>query len=118
MDVLDAGASQNKVKDIVEAQAQLHKKVCDKIQHNRDIQRQSMSRGHLPNIAVGNYLLIARSQLPGSTPTLGSTWTGPCRVVGADKMHVYSFGNIASDKVKDVRAFVFISMTRWKSRRT
>ena len=68
---------------------------------NRDRQRQASSRGQLPNFAVGDYLMVARVRRSGSTPKLVNTWTGPRRIVTADKVHVYSVQNIVTGEVKD-----------------
>ena len=45
---------------------------------------------------------MARVRRPGSTLKLASTWTGPWRIVPADKVHVYGIQNIVTRKVKEV----------------
>ena len=46
--------------------------------------------------------MVARVRRPGSTPKFVSTWTGPWRIVTADKVHVYGVQNIVTGEVKDV----------------
>ena len=74
---LDEEALQRKVANVVEAQQRLHKVVEEKVKKNRERQRQTTSRGQLPNFAVGDYVKVARVRWLGSTPKLVSTWTGP-----------------------------------------
>ena len=78
----------------MEAQQRLHKVVEERVKKNCKRQNQAASRGHLPNFAVGDYVMVARVRLPGSTPKWVSTWTGPWRIVTADKVHVYGVQNI------------------------
>lgn len=70
MDVLDAGAFQRKVKGMVSDQERLHKEIGDNVEHNRERQRQTMSRGHLTNFAVGDYVLVTLVRRQRSTPKL------------------------------------------------
>ena len=102
MDALDEETLRRKAANVVEAQRRLHKMVEERVKKNRDRQRQAASRGQLPNFAVGNYVMVARVWRPGSTPKLVSTWTGPWRIVTADKVHVYGVQNIVTGEVKDV----------------
>ena len=46
--------------------------------------------------------MVTRVRRPDSAPKLVSTWTGPRRIVTADKVHVYSVQNIVTGEVKDV----------------
>ena len=46
--------------------------------------------------------MVASVRRPGSMPKLVSTWTGPWRIVTADKVHVYGVTNIVTGEVKDV----------------
>ena len=102
MDALDEEALPRKVVNVVEVQQRLHKVVEEWVKKNRDRQRQAASRGQLPNCAVGDYVMVAWVRRSGSTPNLVSTWTGPWRIVTADKVHVYGVQNIVTSKVKDV----------------
>ena len=88
--------------NFVEAQHRLHKVVEERVKKNSERQRQAASRGQLPNFAVGDYVMVARVRRPGSTSKLVSTWTGPWRVVTADKVHVHGVQNIVMGEVKNV----------------
>ena len=83
-------------------QSQLHNKVFDKVQANRGKQRAAASRGNLPIFAVGQYVLVARVRRSGSTPQLLLTWTGPWRVVVAQRPDVYGVQNVLSGEVRDL----------------
>ena len=87
---------------MVAAQSQLHKEVLDKVQANRGKQRVATSRGSLTNFCVGDYVLVARVRRSCSTPKLLMTWTGPWRVLVAQRSHVYGVQNIVSGEVRDV----------------
>ena len=102
VDVLDGQALRRQVRGVVEAQANLHKEVLEKVQANRGRQRAAATKGTLPNFAVGDYVLVARVRRSGSTPKLLMTWTGPWRVVVAEHPHVYGVQNIVSGEVRDV----------------
>ena len=56
---------------------------------NCERQRQAASRGKLPSVTVGDYVMMARRPRPGSTPKLVSTWASPWQIVTVDKVHVY-----------------------------
>ena len=73
-------ALRRKVANVVEAQEGLHKVVEELVKKNSERKRQAASRGKLPNFAVRDYVMVARVRLPGSTPWLVSTWTGPWRI--------------------------------------
>ena len=103
VDMLDNKTLRKKVQSLVEAQSE--KEVLDKVQANRDKQREGASRGNMPNFAIGEYVLVdlvARLWRCGSTPKLLMTWTGPWRVVVAQRPHVYGVQNIVSGEVRDV----------------
>ena len=100
--MLDGAALRRHVRGVVDAQVALHKEVLTKVQANRDRQRTAASKGALPNFAVGDYVLVARVRRSGSTPKLLMTWTGPWRVVSAEKPHVFGVQNIVSGDVRDV----------------
>ena len=102
VDVMDPAALRRHVRGVVEAQVGLHKEVLKKVQTNRALQRAAVSKGALPNFAVGDYVLVARVRRSGSTPKLLMTWTGPWRVVSAEQPHVYGVQNIVSGDVRDV----------------
>jgi len=99
---MDPAALRRHVRGVVEAQVGLHKEVLKKVQTNRALQRAAVSKGALPNFAVGDYVLVARVRRSGSTPKLLMTWTGPWRVVSAEQSHVYGVQNIVSGDVRDV----------------
>ena len=86
----------------MEAQQRLHKVIEERVKKNRERQRQAASRGQLLNLAMGDYVMVARVRRPGSTPKLVTTWTGPWRIVTADKVHVYDVQSIVTSEVKDV----------------
>ena len=86
---------------MVEVQSQLHKEVLDKVQVNRGKQRTAASRGNLPNF-VGEYVLVAWVRRSGSTAKLLMAWTGPWRVVVAQRPQVHGVQNIVSGEVRDV----------------
>ena len=88
MDVLNDKALREKVQSVVKVQSQLHKEVLDKVQATRGKQRAAASRGNLPNFAVGKYVLVASARRGGLTSKLLMTWTGPWRVVLAQRPHV------------------------------
>ena len=46
--------------------------------------------------------MMARLRRPGSMPKLVSTWKNTCRIVTADKVHVYGVQNIVTSEVKGV----------------
>ena len=96
--MLDDKALRKKVQSVAEVKSQLHK-VLDKVQANRGKRPQV---GYLPKFAVGEYLLAAGVRRSGSTPKLLMTWTGPWRVVVAQRPHVYGVQNIVSGEVRDV----------------
>ena len=102
VDALDEEALRRKVANVVEAQQGLYKAVEERAKKNRERQRQAASRGQLPNFAMGDYVMVARARRPGSMPKLVSTWTGPWRIVTADKAHVYGVQNIVTGEVKEV----------------
>ena len=86
---------------MVEAQQDLHKQVANRVEKTRELQRRVTSRGQLPNFMVGDYVLAARVRRAGTTPKLVSTWTGPWRIVAAEKKHVYGIQNIVNGEVRD-----------------
>ena len=96
--MLDDKALRKKVQSVAEVKSQLHK-VLDKVQANRGKRPQV---GYLPKFAVGEYLLAAGVRRSGSTPKLLMTWTGPWRVVVAQRPHVYGVQNIVSGEIRDV----------------
>ena len=103
VDVLDEKALRAKVQSVVAAQSQLHKEVLDKVQANRGKQRVTASRGSLPIFFVGDYVLVARVRRSGSKPKLlMMTWTGPWRVLIAQRSHMYGVQNIVSGEVRGV----------------
>eukprot|EP00752_Nemacystus_decipiens_P007839 g7004.t1 len=102
VDALDPEAMKLHVKNIVDAQAKLHKQVATLVEKNRAKQRNAASRGQLPDFAVGDYVMVARVRRAGPTPKLAATWTGPWRVVTAEQKHVYGVQNIISGEVRDV----------------
>ena len=46
--------------------------------------------------------MMARVRRPGLTPKLVSTWTGPWRIITADKVHLYGVQNIVTDEENDM----------------
>ena len=74
-------ALRRKVANVVEAQQRLHEVVEERVKKNHERQRQAASKGKLPNLTVGDYVMVARVRRPGSTLKLVSTWTGPLRIV-------------------------------------
>ena len=102
MNTLNERALQTKVQSVVAAQSQLHKDVSDKVQADHGKQRATKSRGNLPIFFVGNYVSVARVRHSGSAPELLVTWTGPWRVVVAQRLHVYGVQNIVSGEIRDV----------------
>ena len=46
--------------------------------------------------------MVARVRRSGLTPKLMSAWTGPWRIVTADKIYVYRVQNVVTGEVKDV----------------
>ncbi|CAN0065761.1 unnamed protein product [Sphacelaria rigidula] len=102
VDVLDEDALRRQVTSIVEAQQELHKKVAQRVDKNRDLQRRVASKGKLTNFVVGDYVLAARVRCSGPTPKVVSTWTGPWRIVMAEQQHVYEAQNIVNGEVQDV----------------
>ena len=99
--MLDEKALRAKVQGVVAAQSQLHK-ILDNVQANRGKKRVAAGRGSLPGGFVGDYVLVARVRRSGSTPKLLMTWTGPWRVVVAQRSHEYGVQNIVSGEVRDV----------------
>ena len=102
VDVLDEKALRAKVQSVVAAQSQLRKEVLDEVRANRGKQRVAASRGSLPNFCVGDYVSVARVRRSGSTPKLLMTWTGPWRVLVAQRSHVHGVQNIVSGEARDV----------------
>ena len=102
VDVLDEKALRAKVQGVVAAQSQLHKEVLDKVQANCGKQRVAASRGSLVLYFFGDYVLVARVRRSDPTPKLLMTWTGPWRVVVAQRSHVYGVQNVVSGEVRDV----------------
>ena len=102
VDTLDHAAMKLHVQQLVDAQTELHKQVAARVEKNRAKQRAAESRGALPNYSVGDYVMVARVRRSGLTPKLAATWTGPWRVVTAEKKHVYSVQNIISGEERDV----------------
>ena len=100
VDILDKETLRRKVANVVEAQQGLHKVVKERVNRNRDRQRQAASRGQLPNFAVGDHVMMTRVRRPGSTPTLVTTWTGLSPIVTAGKVHVYGVQNIVTAKLR------------------
>ena len=101
VDALDGEALRRKVANVVEAHQGMHKVVDDRVKKNRERQRQAASRGQLLNFAVGDYVMVARVRRLGSTPMLVSTWTGSCRIVMVDKVHVNDVQGFVTGEVKD-----------------
>ena len=102
VDVLDEKSLRLNVQHVAEAQRHLHKGVLDKVQASRSKHRASARVGSLPDFVVGDYVLVARVRRRGSTPKLLMTWTGPWRIVAAERLHVYGVQNIVSGEVRDV----------------
>ena len=102
VDVLDEKALPAKAQGVVAAQSQLHKEVLDKVQANRCKQRVAPSRGSSPIFFVGDHVLVAPVRRSSSTPKLLITWTGPWRVVVAQRSHVYGVQYIVSGEIRDV----------------
>lgn len=88
----------------VDGQQEMHKQVQDTIKQNREKQRGHAinSRGELPFLAVGDYLLRVWVRRSGSTSKLMVTWTGPWKEVETKGGHVYGVQNITSGEVHGV----------------
>ena len=100
IDVMNAEAVRNKVRNVVEEQVRFCKQVQEAVEVSRETKRKlAQGQAVLPKFAVGDFVLYARVRRQGVTPKLLSTWTGPWRVVGADHAHVYSVQNIVSGAV-------------------
>ena len=102
VDALDEETLRRNVANVVEVQQRLHKVVEERVKKTRERQRQAISRGQLPNFAVGDYVMMGRVRWSGSTPKLVSTSIGPWRIVKAVKVHVHDVQNIVTGEVKDV----------------
>ena len=74
----------------------------NELKKNSERQRQAASRGQVPIFVVGDHGMVARVRRSSLTPKSVSTWTGPWRIVTADKVPVYGLHNIVTNKVKDV----------------
>ncbi|CAM9167122.1 unnamed protein product, partial [Sphacelaria rigidula] len=81
---------------------ELHKKVAQPVDKNRDLQRRVASKVKIPNFVVGDNVLAARMRRSGTTPKLVSTWTEPWRIVTAEQQHVCEVQNIVNGEVQDV----------------
>ena len=101
VDVLD-GKVLRKVQSVVEVQSQLRTEVLDKVQANHGKQRAAASREYLPNVAVGEYVLVTRVRRSGWTPKFLMTQTKPWRLVVAQRPHVYGVQSIVSREIRDV----------------
>ena len=102
VDVLDDKVLRKKVQSVVEVQSELHIEVLDKVQANHGKQRAAASRGNLSNVAVGEYVLLARVRRSGWTPKLLMTSTEPWCVVVAQRPHMYGVQSIVSREIRDV----------------
>ena len=99
VDVVDEKALRAKLQSVVTAQSQQHKEVLEKVQANRGKKRAVTSRGSLPILFVGDYVLVARVRRSGSTPKLLMTRAEPGRVVVAQRPHVYGVQKIVHRKL-------------------
>ena len=102
VDVLDDKVLRKKVQSVVEVQSELHIEVLDKVQANHGKQRAAASREYLPNVAVGEYVLVTRVRRSGWTPKFLMTQTKPWRLVVAQRPHVYGVQSIVSREIRDV----------------
>ena len=57
----------------------------------------------MPDIAVGDHVLVARVKQPGITPKLINTWTRPWRVVWITGGHVYDVEDIVMERAREVQ---------------
>ena len=92
----------DKILGRLKAQQRLHKVDEARVKKNHENHRQAANRGKLPNFAVGDYVMLARVRRSGSGMKWVSVWTGPRRIVTADKVHVYGAENKVTGEVKDV----------------
>ena len=91
MDVMDSDSLRAKVRQVVDKQEHFCKDVQAAVAVSRETKRKTaQGKAVLPKFTVGDFVLYARVRRQGVTPKVMSTWTGPCRVVGADHSHVYS----------------------------
>ncbi|CAN0007804.1 unnamed protein product [Ectocarpus fasciculatus] len=102
VDVLDAKPLRLNVQHVIEAQRHLHKEVLDTVQTSRSRHRASARVGSLLELVMGDYVLVTRVRRRGSTPKLLMIWTGPWRIVTAERPHVYGFQNIVMGEVRDI----------------
>ena len=99
-DALDGDSIKRALAGVIETQERFHVQVQERVTAER-ARRRAGSRGvEMPNFEVGDYVLYARVRRPGITPKLMATWTGPWRVVGAHRAHVYEIQNIVTGKVQ------------------
>ena len=57
----------------------------------------------LPNLAVGDYVRLARVRQSGITSKLINTWTRPWRVISKNGGHVYDVADIVMEPAREVQ---------------
>ena len=57
----------------------------------------------VPDIALGDHVLVARVKQPGITPKLINTWTRPWRVVAKAGGHMYDVEDIVMERAREVQ---------------
>ena len=92
------------LRDLMDAQERRREGVLELVRKNRAKMQGVERKGVLPDIAVGDYVYVARIRQPGITPKLISTWTGPWRVVSKIGGHVYvvDCGEIVTGRSREV----------------
>lgn len=111
-DVFDEGTLKRQMTSIVEAHRELHKKVAQRVEKNRDLKRRMSRKGQLPDVVVGDYVLVARVSRSETTPKLVSMWTEPWRILTAEQSHVYGVRRIVTGQVQNVHVAFEFTKTR------
>lgn len=82
---------------------EMHPLVEQSLMKNRELARAAQSRGQLPNFAIGDFVLIAKDTFK-SGEKLSLRWSGPRRIVGASRNHIYKVEDIRNGEKEDMHA--------------
>ena len=82
---------------------ELHPIIECNLKHNRDMARNSTSKGRIANFDLGDFVLVPRSEF-SKGQKLALRWRGPRRVVGIRFNHIYQVEDMRKGSVSEVHA--------------
>ena len=76
--------------------------VVERVREQREQGHENGSRGRLPSVLIGDFILVALVRKMGSVPKVVQTWTGALRVVLGGTEYLYLMEDIVTGEIKEV----------------